>query len=40
MKWIDFYTFSSLLLRMARGDLPKLARQKWEKLDKDSKPYL
>lgn len=40
MKYIDFYTFSSLSLRMALGDLPKLARQKWEKLDKDSKPYL
>ena len=40
MKWIDFYTFSFSFVADARGDLPKLARQKWEKLDKDSKPYL
>lgn len=35
-----FTAYSSFFVRKARGDMPKLARQKWEKLERDSKPYL
>ena len=39
-KIIEYYVFSSFRERTERGDWPKLALQKCEKLESDSKPYL